>query len=411
MKRLLFTLGLIIGGFVAIAQDNVLVVGVVYDKENNNSPMDMAAVQINGTQLGGLSEANGYFEIPVPKVNLKDSIKVSYIGYLPQTVDLLNYKKGDTLRVYMASSAVAKEEVVVVAENARGVILKAITNMKKNLMLDSLISAGLYRQYHKENGKYVRLIEADVQVAFNCKNIYQYSFHESVAVGKQRRSENYETNGDEHGDHLVDLLKENPFSYNRNNFLNPKMIDFYAPKFASENQEEYVISLQYKESSSAKLEKAKVWVEKETYAITKVEIEKFPNPFYVKSRYANDTRWQLVNERNVIETEKVNGKFAVSSITRSYNHHVLNKTTGNVDYIVEESFEIYFDKYQTDKVGAELGKGKFSAFTELYATKYKYDDVFWKNYELQNEYPLAKDIIKDLEHTKPLHEQFKDAGK
>ncbi|MFN8322106.1 MAG: carboxypeptidase-like regulatory domain-containing protein [Chitinophagales bacterium] len=410
MKKLLF-IAYTATALAVAAQENIYLRGFVYDKDANNAPLGMAAVQIKNTQLGGLAEDNGYFEIPVPKVNLKDSLKVSFVGYRPQALSIVNYKEGDTLRVYISSSAETKQDVVIVAMNAKGVLLKAIQNMKQNLLYDSLLSTGLYRQYHKENGKYVRLIEADVSVAFNCKSPYQYSFHELVQTNHERRSENYETNGDMHGDHLVDLLKENPYSYNKNNFLDAKKLDFYSPKFAGEDSAEYIISLQYKESSSAKLEQAKIWVQKETYAMTRMEIEKFPNPYYVKSRYANESRWKLVNEKDVVETAKVNGKYVVSSIVRSYNHHVLNVRTGNVDFIVEESFEIYFDDFNAESVGDDLRKGNFVQLTNLYSSTYKYDSKFWDDYDLLDEYPLKDEIKKDLEHAKPLSEQFRSMGK
>ncbi len=392
------------------AQENIYLRGFVYDKDAANAPVGMAAVQIKNTQLGGLTDDDGYFEIPIPKLNLKDSLRVSYVGYATQVLSITSYKEGDTVRVYISSSVETKQEVVVVAMNARGVLLKAIENMRKNFLFDSLISTGLYRQYHKENGKYVRLIEADVSVAFNCKSIYQYSFHESVQVNQQRRSESYETNGDVHGDHLVDLLKENPYSYNKNNFLDPKKLDFYAPKFVSEDSVQYHISLQYKDNSSKNLEKASVWVEKETFAITRIEIEKFPNPGYKRTRYENESRWQLVNEKNVIETEKVNGKYVVSSITRSYNHHVVNLATKSVDFVVEELFEIYFDDFETDEVGGIMQKGKFWAMTNLYLEPYKYNTRFWGDYDLLEEYPIPADVKKDLEHNKKLEEQFKAPG-
>lgn len=393
----------------AAAQDNILFKAYVFDNDTKQ-PLELAAAHIKGTQLGGVTDNYGYVELPMPKVNLKDSILFTYIGYEPSGILVPGYDSKDTVRIYLSSGSVVTKEAVITALNAKGVLIKAIDNMKANLLTDSMIATGFYRQYHEENGKYVRLIEADVSVAFNTKSIYQYSFHESLKVNKERRSENYETNGDVHGDHLVDLLKENPYSYNKNNFLDKKKLDFYSPKFVEENNLEYVISVQYKEASSAKLENAKLWVAKETYAITKIEVEKFPNPYYVRTRYANDSRWKLVNETDVIRTEMVNGKYVVSSIERTYNHHVINKTTGNVDYVVEESFEIYFQNYDTENVGAKLKNG-YAAFSDLYTTKYKYDPKFWDNYEPVSDYELDEDIVKDLEHAKKLDAQFVEAGK
>ena len=410
MRKVTALLALLVASASAFAQGNILVIGHVSDKETKE-PLSLAAIQVKNTQLGALTEDNGVFEMPLPISNLKDSLRVSYVGYAPVNISIANYQKGDTVRVELGMETLIKGEVVITAMNAKAVLLKAIENMKKNFYYDSLIATGLYRQYHKENGKYVRLMEADVSVAFNVKSSYKYSFHELVRVNKQRRSENYETNGDVHGDHLVDLLKENPYSYNKMNFLDPKKIDFYSPKILSENESEYVISLQYKEVSSAKLENAKLTIEKETFAITRMEIEKYPNPAYVRSRYSNETRWQLVNEKDVIETTKQNGKYMVSSIVRSYNHHVLNPRTKSVDFIVEESFELFFDDYETDNVGARIAKeGNYSSLTDLYTTKYGYNTKFWDNYDLLDEYPTPAQVKKDLEHAKPLVQQFKDMG-
>ncbi len=126
----------------------------------------------------------------VPEVNLSDSLRASFIGYLPVELYIKNYKQGDTLHILLGTSIATKQEAVVTAVSARGVLLHAIDSLKRNLFRDSLIASGLYRQYHKENGKYVRLLEADASVAFNVKSPYQYAFHELVQINKQRRSEN-----------------------------------------------------------------------------------------------------------------------------------------------------------------------------------------------------------------------------
>lgn len=408
MKKLLAVI-LIITGFIANAQ-NVAVRGFVLDKQTNQ-PLSLCAVQVKNSQLGALTEDNGFFELPLPVTNLTDSVKISFIGYLPKTISIAGYKQGDTLKIYLETAIETKQEAVIIAENAKGVLLKAITNLKQNLFRDSIIQTGFYRQFHKENGTFVRLMEADISVAINCKDPYMYSFHELIQTNQQRRSEDYETNGDKHGDHLVDLLKENPFSYNKSTFLNPKNLDFFAPKFEKEDSNEYIIKTQYKESSSAKLERARIWVQKGTYAITRIEVEKFPNPYYVKSRYAYDSRWKLVNETDVVQLTRYNGKFVVSSLERVYNHHVLNRQTGQVDYVVEESFDLYFYKYDGENVTAKIKNGKFSDFTSLYTSNYNYNDKFWNNYAMLNEHPLLPQIDKDLSHAKPLDTQFHEMGK
>src|ERR1700726_1721646 len=92
----------------ASAQDNVALRGYVYDKDNNQ-PLSLAAIQVKNSQLGALTEDNGFFELPLPKVNLKDSIKISFIGYLPKTILVAGYKQGDTLKIYLQTSIATKQ--------------------------------------------------------------------------------------------------------------------------------------------------------------------------------------------------------------------------------------------------------------------------------------------------------------
>ncbi len=409
--RKLISLLLLFIIFVSFAKaQNVAVRGYVADKDNNQ-PLSLCAIQVKNSQLGALTDDNGFFEFPLPLNNLQDSLKVSFIGYLPKTISITTYKQGDTLRIKLETAIETKQEAVIVAENAKGVLLKAISNLSKNLFRDSIIQTGFYRQFHRENGKYVRLLEADVNIAMNSRSRVYYSFHELMQVNHQRRSENYETNGDVHGDHLADLLKENPFSYNKSTFLNPRNIDFFAPKFEHEDTAGYIIKTQYKENSSKTIDQARIWVQKGTYAITRIEIEKFPNPHYVKTRYEIESRWKLVNEKDIIQLSLYKGKFVVSSMERVYNHHVVNLTTGQVEYVVEESFDLYFYKYDDEHVTAKLDAGRYKDLTDLYTGKYGYNDKFWSSYPMLEEHKLPEQIKKDLEHAQPLDKQFHEQGK
>ena len=397
-------------GICSFAQ-NVAVRGYVNEK-GTNLPLSLCAVQVKNSQLGALTEDNGFFELPLPVSNLKDSLIISFIGYFPQAISIANYKQGDTLKIQLETEVATKAETVIIAENAKGVLLKAIGNLRKNLFRDSIIQTGFYRQFHKENGKFVRLIEADLSVALNAKSTYSYSFHELVQTNEQRRSENYETNGDPHGDHVETLLKINPFSYNKGTFLNPKNIDFFSPKFEHEDSIQYIVKTQYKEKSSAQLEQARIWIEKGTYAITRIEIEKFPNPYFVKSKYyVESDRWKFQNEKDVIQLTKYKGKFVVSSLELTYNHHVINPRTGQVDYLVEENFNLYFYQYDDAQVTDKITKGRFMDMTSLYTSKYRYNDAFWSNYRPLADHPLNSQIKKDLEHAVPLDKQFHDSGK
>ena len=135
MKKII-GIAFLVAAIAVNAQENIYLRGFVYDKDANNAPLGMAAVQIKNTQLGGLADDNGYFEIPIPKLNLKDSLKVSYVGYQVKMLSIISFKEGDTLRISISSAAETKQEAVITSYNARGVLLKAIDNLRKKVFPD-----------------------------------------------------------------------------------------------------------------------------------------------------------------------------------------------------------------------------------------------------------------------------------
>lgn len=103
LTTLLAMLILVIGG--VVAQTNVK--GTVYSQEDGQ-PIIGAVVKVLGTKAGMLTDANGRFEIAVPKDNKQ--LQFSYVGY---TTVVATAKDG--MKIFMKEDAAAIDEVVVVA--------------------------------------------------------------------------------------------------------------------------------------------------------------------------------------------------------------------------------------------------------------------------------------------------------
>ena len=89
----------------ALAQTKVS--GTVLSQDDGQ-PIIGAAVKVDGTSTGMLTDVNGRFSLTLPEG--KNSITISYLGYLSQT---LKAKNG--MRVFLKSDAAALDEVIVVA--------------------------------------------------------------------------------------------------------------------------------------------------------------------------------------------------------------------------------------------------------------------------------------------------------
>ena len=94
---------LVVGGVIAQTK----VTGTVISQEDGQ-PIIGAAVQVEGTKTGMLTDVNGKFSLTLPEG--KKQIRVSYLGYEAKTVDAKN-----GMRVFLASDAKVLQDVVVTA--------------------------------------------------------------------------------------------------------------------------------------------------------------------------------------------------------------------------------------------------------------------------------------------------------
>ena len=101
----MFMISLFLFAGSALAQTKVS--GTVLSQEDGQ-PIIGAAVKVDGTSTGMLTDVNGRFSLTMPEG--KNQITVSYLGYESQTV-----KAKNGMRVFLKSDVAALDEVVVVA--------------------------------------------------------------------------------------------------------------------------------------------------------------------------------------------------------------------------------------------------------------------------------------------------------
>ena len=101
----MFMISLFLFAGSALAQTKIS--GTVLSQDDGQ-PIIGAAVKVDGTSTGMLTDVNGRFSLTMPEG--KNQITISYLGYESQT---LKVKNG--MRVFLKSDAAALDEVIVVA--------------------------------------------------------------------------------------------------------------------------------------------------------------------------------------------------------------------------------------------------------------------------------------------------------
>ena len=107
MKKSLTMLMVSLFLFVGTALAQTKITGTVLSQEDGQ-PIIGAAVKVDGTSTGMLTDVNGKFSLTLPEG--KKSLTVSYLGFQPKTVTAKN-----GMRVFLKADATALEEVVVTA--------------------------------------------------------------------------------------------------------------------------------------------------------------------------------------------------------------------------------------------------------------------------------------------------------
>jgi len=141
MQRILQLLFLVLPT-ILVAQHSVS--GIIKDK-NTNDPLPFATIITDGG-IGKITDADGKFNIQSATPIL--FLKISYIGYSPQKIDLLPSQK--FISILLEPSSESLNEVVIIAtENpALQIIRNTIANKKKN-NIEKALASFKYTAYNK----------------------------------------------------------------------------------------------------------------------------------------------------------------------------------------------------------------------------------------------------------------------
>jgi hypothetical protein len=315
-------------------------------------------------------------------------------------------------KLLFAQSEIKCYEIPVVhieGMSAKQIVKKAIDKIPDNFAADTFYSKIFYRQYHKENNFYVRLIEASLFFKSTVeKNKNSLNGRERVRVIQLRRSNNYEMNKEEHGDHLFDLLSENPVYHSLGTVLNRKALNSF--KFfpdTIENDSVYHIFYFSKNSMDEKVQKGELLIDKRTFAILKFTKEERQNDNAV-SKYDKASSvpycWEFQNGNVIAEYEYRDGKMFLASLNKTYTHELYDNKVHSKEYVVAENFEL---KVDSDFYSQNILPGNFSAVSNLYHLRYPYDRDYWNNYLTPGfVFENSKIVIRDLQRKETLEQQF-----
>lgn len=382
----------------------VLLSGTLLDAQTQ-APVPYGAVRIEGRSYGAISNAEGGFELKVPRQLLQGGgyLRVSSIGYHNYRYPLSKVQQGQHLMFRLRERPYTLQEVMIysIDLSARELVAAAFERIPDNYGEDDYLLRTFYRHYCKEGDDYGRLIEAAV-------DIYDRKGHKKLQkrpakkvelnVRQLRRSFDF-TNTAIENRHmpiaLYSTLQHDLVSYQsrlqrsieRNNY-----------EFAYTDTTFYDDQLVYVVSCSRKDYRNTMYISAADLAFLKFDEER-----YVHTRTDAVTYWR--KEHYEATYQRQDGRYYLKHlVNEGENQTVRLDSAGNEQSRTGHAHHVEIMTNQVLTEGFEKFRGHEPDAEEL--LNVPYDADFWASYNILKATPLESEIEEDLARRMPLEQQF-----
>ena len=378
--------------------------GKVVDS-HSGQPLPFANITIRGAAIGTVSNLTGEFDFHFPTLYRHDTLVVSYLGYGMFNESIAGLEVGKPLMVRLTPTPVLLREVMVEAENLTGkeIVGKAIAMIKSNYPATPYGIRGFFREIEEENGKYVLLTEAAIDIfdkGYGRRT--PRGLTESVRLQEGRQSIRYSGRGDKDnpGHALADLLENDDIKYQRG--MLDTMRNTYSLDSILTSGDRAVYAIQVRND----IDSGYLYIDIESYAFLSVSMER-------KSRKPGVRYYQLF-EGDSIDNGRVwfrftvsfrpyQGKLYVYRTHESELNEFHDPATKAVKIASVETLEFIATEILPES--QQKGTKQLNYRTRLDIGDYHED--FWESYNVLKLTPVNERLIRDLEHDVSLTEQFR----
>lgn len=399
----------ILGHFL-VAQNQSVFLGIVVDQVTETA-IPYAHVTFEGTAEGTSANLDGQFELKIPMAQMPTRIRISCIGYESMTINLGEIPRERQI-IFLKPVTTSLEGVVVSADmpikkdkaRARRLVKRALRKIPKNYATDPVHLPSFYRHYCAENGNYVRLIEAAIDMTRSGKDAYKAFIPQEnlgFEVSQLRRSFDFTQNSrlSHPPISLNYLLSGDLTAYEYNNPLLEPNTQYQLIDTTSFNDKDvYVVGFQTANKVRHLTFQGKLFIEAKSLAFLRIEYS------------------ELTGRKNISDSTDIQ----LDRITLYKKHH-------DKFYLDRSSADVYGLKLSYDTLGQTIDSIVHTSHIELITNNIKsnpdkekggleptaddlvhvdYDSSFWDNYNILQATTLEDKIISDLSRKLDLRQQF-----
>jgi hypothetical protein len=421
ISLLTFSFQICLFGQTTISFDGILINKV------DSIPISFASIKLMETGQHASTDEKGKFNFIVSKKLTTFTLGISFIGCHRTVIHELSNQKLQT--IFVDCPPINMKEILIEGMTPKEIVKKAVASIPLNFTDSSYFSFSFYREYKKVNGEFRNLIENQSVLMFKLtRSKNEILSQEALATRQLRRSNIYKTEIFDDCN-FTDFMSQNPIYYLDKGSLNPRALNFYTFRFDTLlDLNNYIINYVCNDFSSEthgisdisgltgeSWESGKILINKNSFAIIKIERNSYRNKGYNYPKYNNfvlpDRKFteEFYNGHLIAEYGPINGKYYLKKLLYEYTNVFFRTQTYIKAYTITDSFEWYSDSI-TRYVNQDL-LNKFYLNPSLRIIKYNYNSSQWlkglPDFYFANKDKVFADLAKDL----PLETQFEKNGK
>ncbi|MFW5793784.1 MAG: STN and carboxypeptidase regulatory-like domain-containing protein [Bacteroidota bacterium] len=389
-------------------EEIIIINGKIMDEESGE-PLAYASINISEKGKGIVSNLDGVFRLKVEEEHLQDTLQISHLGYENRRIPIPLIVEG-THDIYLKRDYLSLPEIIISYYNPEVIINEAIAVRHKMYPLQATNHTSFYREGILQGREILNYSEAIFNIY---KTAYNSPVKDAVSIVKSRSitNANFE-------DSLLLKLKAGVGSVleldlikNMPDFLDPEYKNQYSLIFANlityNDRDTYAIGFEPVEDFKESLFRGTVFVDKDNFAIVRIEFEIDPRRLKAAQRI-------LIPRQNPNFSSKIqSAEYSVSYKLYNEKYH-LNHVRGDLTVRVRRknklfgnNYKIFFEKavlsIETENVSKIKRRERLKKREVFSETSFEYDFEFWKDYnflspeeEIQNALPKINSIIESV---------------
>ncbi|MCH7535280.1 MAG: carboxypeptidase-like regulatory domain-containing protein [Bacteroidetes bacterium] len=370
-----------------------------------SAPIAYATIGMQGQSIGTISNQIGQFQLNLRSDDIDNTINISSLGYNLLKIDVKYILESKFDTIFLVSRTYQLPDVNVDGnqKDGREILALAVKNIKNNVSRTPFKLTGFYREYVKENRKYVRALEvaATIYDKGYSKPRMGFFLKEEVEILQIRTSENHVQAPRSMVDinNFAFLLKQHSLKYSSSASYIRRMekhIISLDSTLYLDHDIVYIIGVNSKDDAGQEII-GKVFIKARNYAIVRIDYSvrwgavrfKLPN---TKSPY-----FGMGPIKTSLYFKEINGLQYMNYMRMENRSFVYESKTGKPTYTIDIISEFMVNNTQPKSQEPIAKQNRMEEFSDIYEQEFKYNEEFWRNY---NDLPRTPKDVKAMEEVK-----------